>query len=112
MPTVCIQKPRSGLRPVCKSDTIALYKLRLLNDDERRAITDRSVHRLNVVDQERQFYKSNIDLAKETIKDTQKMLLLVFKNRVHLVELTITPLSFFNKYMYRMIPIKLGHCIF
>ena len=68
LPNICIQKPRSDLCGTCKSDTIALSKLRSLNDEKRRELMDHNLKHLNLVDQERQFYKNAIQQAKDSIK--------------------------------------------
>jgi len=67
MPHICIQKPRSDLCSTCKMDTLALSKLRSLDDEKRRALLDRNLHHLNLVDSERAFYRSQIEHAKTSV---------------------------------------------
>lgn len=66
LPNICIQRPRSDLCAVCKFDTIALSKLRSLNEEKRRALLDQNLQHLNLVDQERLFYKNAIQQAKDS----------------------------------------------
>ena len=70
LPGVCIQKPRSDLCTVCKLDTIALSKLRTLNDEKRRELLDRNIRHLNHVDNERHYYKDNIDIARKSVNSS------------------------------------------
>ena len=69
LPNICIQKPRSDLCSVCKLDTMALSKLRSLDEDKRKELLERNMQHLNLVDRERQFYKTNIDHAKESVEN-------------------------------------------
>jgi len=70
LPGICIHKPRSNLCSVCKLGTMALSKLRPLNDEKRREVLDRNISHLNVVDSERRFYKDNIDIANKSINSS------------------------------------------
>ena len=48
---------------------MALSKLRSLDEDKRKELLERNMQHLNLVDRERQFYKTNIDHAKESVEN-------------------------------------------
>ena len=67
LPNICIQKPRTDLCTVCKMDSLALLKLKSLDDEKRHALLNRSLAHLNLVDQERSYYKEAIQVSKTEI---------------------------------------------
>lgn len=69
LPTVCIQKPRTDLCSECKLDSLALSKLKSMDEEKRRVLLNRSIAHLNLVDQERQYYKQAIQLSKTEISN-------------------------------------------
>ena len=48
---------------------MALSKLRSLDEDKRKELLERNMQHLNLVDRERQFYKTNIDHAKLSVEN-------------------------------------------
>ena len=67
LPGVRIQRPRSDLCATCKQDTLGLQKLRMLDDEVRAELLNRSLRHLELVDQQRNHYRSSIATAAATM---------------------------------------------
>jgi len=63
LPGICIQKPRTDLCSTCKQQTVSLQKLRSLDEDVRKDLLSQSLKHLEVVSEQRQYYKDCISNA-------------------------------------------------